>query len=745
MGSGEGSAWPIEVRAVRGRPLLLAALYLMAGILAGTVLPQARWWALGVVALLTVLCFVHFARRRSPLLPAMALAFAAGVALLGFALPAWADDPWQPAGAGEVRGRVVGVGWTAAGHARYTLDRVTVDGTAVEGRVALTASDDAAEARQGDGLVVQAGLQRPAVSRFFGDFNARGYYLRQGVRFVATNTQPVVEQTSDVGWRAWVDDARAYARQVLRRNLRLDTAGIVDALLSGSKNGISDEGRNAFGALGLAHLLAVSGLNVSLTAGAAWLLCRRLRLPLPVSLAVSLLVLAAYVLFAGPAPSLLRAAVMWLVAMGALVAARRYDPLTSLAAAVMLLLCLNPLDLFDAGFQLSFAATAAIVLWGVPAQQALPPQPLLQGVAGALGITVVVQLLALPMVLWYFNGVSLLSPVANLLLVPSSFLLQLGGMALVAVGWLAEPAARVGSLVDWYGQQYLGAVQGLARTPLTLAATTPPLWLQGLYAALVLALSPAVVRMGRLLRWVAMGLLAVLVVVQFSPLPAVMAEPGEGVLLHEGGAHVSMVWQDADGYHVVCGDRWDAAADYLAKRGVTRLTSLCLLDRKPLMTLLPFTGNGSVDIGCIYVPDDWLTGQNGLVLGEMVAGSLTLTPVSQSPWSWQQWDGGAALTVAVDGWTVRYVPYALKRGEKPIRASMVAGEVVVLNVPGDRARALADGAPATVVTAADLAEGQGAVYNVEKAGSIALDERDGVVRLTPWRGGWADGLSGNFR
>ena len=242
-----------------------------------------------------------------------------------------------------------------------------------------------------------------------------------------------------------------------------------------------------------------------------------------------------------------------------------------------------------------------------------------------------------------------------------------------------------------------------------------------------------------------MGLLAVLVVLQFTPLPAVVAEPGDCVLLHEGGAHVSMVWRDDEGYHVACGDRWDAAADYLAKHGVTRLASLCLLDDKPPTTLLPFTGEGTVAIGRIWVTDDWLTGQNGRVLREMVGDSLTLTPVSQSPWGWQQWDGGAALAVAMDGLTVRYVPYALKRGEEAIRASMVAGEVVVLNVNGDRAQALADGAPTTVVAAVALAAGQGAVYNVEEAGSIALEERDGAVRLTLWRGAWTGGLSGNFR
>ena len=134
-------------------------------------------------------------------------------------------------------------------------------------------------------------------------------------------------------------------------------------MLFGERNALDEETIGLFSQSGIAHLLAVSGLHVGLVAAAVLLLGRRFGLQGWVAYLFTALLLAAYVYLCGLAPSALRAFIMVLLAMGAVQLGRPGDLPTSLAAAALFTLVFNPFLLFTISFQLSYAATGAIIFW----------------------------------------------------------------------------------------------------------------------------------------------------------------------------------------------------------------------------------------------------------------------------------------------------------------------------------------------------------------------------------------------
>jgi competence protein ComEC len=191
---------------------------------------------------------------------------------------------------------------------------------------------------------------------------------------------------------------------------------------------------DGFRRAGVYHVLAVSGFNVALLAGAVWALLRAAGGSRRVAAVSAMLVVVGFAAVVGPEPSVLRAAIMAVLILGAVVLDREASVTNSLAVAALAILAARPGDLLDPGFQLSFAATAGIVA-----------APLPRGVvAGALAVSVAAQLAVLPIALAHFNQLTTVGVVANLAVVPlaaAATILGLAGVVgVTASDWLAAAA-----------------------------------------------------------------------------------------------------------------------------------------------------------------------------------------------------------------------------------------------------------------------------------------------------------------
>jgi len=173
-----------------------------------------------------------------------------------------------------------------------------------------------------------------------------------------------VEEPGGGGPWATVYALRSSLRARLRTTLAPDhrSAALLCALVLGDRTELDDDLEEAFARTGTIHLLAVSGFNVAIVAWVVWLAAALTGLGRRLAGALALCTVVAYALVSGAPPSVVRAAVMTGAFVLGIMGRRQPDAVQAVALAALVLLVLRPFDLFNAGFQLSFAAVLGIVL-----------------------------------------------------------------------------------------------------------------------------------------------------------------------------------------------------------------------------------------------------------------------------------------------------------------------------------------------------------------------------------------------
>jgi competence protein ComEC len=272
-----------------------------------------------------------------------------------------------------------------------------------------------------------------------GGFNFEQYLERQGGFAGLTGTQidfPEGERRSPWGW--WVIRERIVQSQV--RWLGVPEGPLLSAMVIG-RNGVDlpYEVQDQFSRAGLAHALAASGFQVSLLVGVILTLTQKL--PNRARLIFGLGVLILYTALTGMQPSVLRAAVMGTAALIALTTERKVRPLNSILLAAAILLLVNPLWIWDLGFQLSFLATLGLIVTVPPLTQRLDWLP--PAIATLIAVPLAAYLWTLPLQLYAFGVVSPYSILLNVLVTPLITLISIGGMisAVAALCWSTAGSA----------------------------------------------------------------------------------------------------------------------------------------------------------------------------------------------------------------------------------------------------------------------------------------------------------------
>ncbi len=249
-------------------------------------------------------------------------------------------------------------------------------------------------------------------------------------------------------------------RGALQRRLRSlfpRQAPLAEALLLARREGLDPSVRDAFAGAGLSHVLAISGLHVAILAGLVLLIAGMAGAPKNAAAGAAVALTAAYMGLLGAPYSAVRATVQISLLLAARVLQRPARPLGLLAAAALILLVADPAAIFNAGFQLSFAALAGIITLRHRVQAALGPLPPV--LRSAVAVCVAASAATTPLAAYHFGRVAPVGVLASLVAVP------LVGLAVPAVlsSLLASlPAAAVGRFLAGGAEVLLGALKAVA-------------------------------------------------------------------------------------------------------------------------------------------------------------------------------------------------------------------------------------------------------------------------------------------
>jgi competence protein ComEC len=312
-----------------------------------------------------------------------------------------------------------------------------------------------------------------------------------------------------------------------------DTPGkaLARALVLGDASPFPLEWKRGLRVTGLYHLLSVSGVHVALVAGAVWLLAGWL--PRALRLLLMLAAIGLYLLLVGPLPALVRAAVMGLLAVTALLVERPPAAVNALGWAVILLVLEKPDVVLSVAFQLTVAATAGLLLVAPPLARRWTRLP--RWLSGSLAASVGAQLLTIPWAVPRFYLLAPLAPLFNLAAVPWTGLALGVSLIWTAIALVSPPAA--GALLPVL-DFLVAPFSWPARTgpavwfPVPIVLSPWMAWLLALLLGLVLLARP---------RWAIAGAVALVALLSCS-LPAThgvelaMLDVGQGdaILLRDG-------------------------------------------------------------------------------------------------------------------------------------------------------------------------------------------------------------------
>lgn len=304
-------------------------------------------------------------------------------------------------------------------------------------------------------------------------FSYADYLARQNV-FSLLQNSAVVVISSDHGNRLSQSllHLKDRAHQLINASLPEPQAALLSGILLGRERGINPQLQDAFNAAGASHIIAISGFNMVIISGVVIALLNRLTMRRWLSGGLAVIVIGIYTLLVGGSAGVIRAAVMSsLVVFAALLRRKTYVP-ASLAFVVLLMSIADPLIVRDIGFQLSFFATLGLALFIEPlskAADALLAWFLPQGSAAALGrflseplvVTLAAMVFTLPLSALYFNRLSWVALLVNLLIVPVQGYLMIGGALAVIAGFFFAPVAQ---LLLWLDMVLLSWTIGVVRS-----------------------------------------------------------------------------------------------------------------------------------------------------------------------------------------------------------------------------------------------------------------------------------------
>lgn len=367
----------------------------------------------------------------------------------------------------------------------------------------LIFTDDKTSYRAGSILNISGVCQEIKEPGNPGQFDLKKYYETKEIQMVLNKGKVLSAGRTYWHIRQFLWDVRERFKRTFLQIANEENASVLDAMLLGDKKELDPEVKKLYQDNGIAHILAISGLHISMLGMALHKLLRKLGISWYLSAAAAGAIMSAYGLMTGFGVSTTRAVIMFLVYLLAGILGRTYDILSALALSAVLILTENPRYLTDAGFLLSFFAVLGIaVLAPLIRNTCSCKNKLLESFLVSLAI----QLTTIPIVLYYYFEIPLYGVLLNLVVIPLMSLVLGFGIAGGMAGLIFIPAGIFLVSPCYY---ILGLYKYLCAAVLNLPLAKiivgkPDLWQMVVYYLLLLAicLIKSKQKSGEIFKWV---------------------------------------------------------------------------------------------------------------------------------------------------------------------------------------------------------------------------------------------------
>jgi competence protein ComEC len=295
----------------------------------------------------------------------------------------------------------------------------------------------------GDRLFLLGKLYRP-FSFSKGEFNYRNYLRHQGIYLIlSVKKDSIVKQLDkNVGnpLKSFAFRIRHKMREVIVKNLSPFSAGILNAIILGERQNLSAHTRDVLVYSGTVHIIAISGLHLGIAAFIILLILKIIKIPRKPRYILTILLLIFYCLLTGANTPVMRATIMATMLLLGYFLEREGNIYNSLSLAALIILTVNPWQLFEVSFQLSFLSVVSIV-WLSPKIKSIFPEklnkiPWMRFLISVFSVSFAAWLGLLPLIAYYFGILSPITILANMIIVPYMTIIVASGFSLALIGVL---------------------------------------------------------------------------------------------------------------------------------------------------------------------------------------------------------------------------------------------------------------------------------------------------------------------
>ncbi|WP_408070641.1 DNA internalization-related competence protein ComEC/Rec2 [Butyrivibrio sp. JL13D10] len=278
-------------------------------------------------------------------------------------------------------------------------------------------------------LKVRGKVKNFPVSRNPGEFDSREYYRILKTEYSLTDVELLGIGGSEDFVSESLYDAKLYFESILDKTMSESDAGVMKAILLGDKNDLEEDIKDSFKRNGIIHIMAVSGLHISIIGMSLYKLLRKAGARIIFAAAFAICVMYMYGNMCGMSTSACRAIVMFAVNLGADIIGRSYDMLSALSLAGAMLLISQPLYIRHSGFLMSFGAVIAIG-YVLPVM----PEYIKSGKLKIISASLAIMLVTLPVNMSFYYTYPVYSIVLNILILPLMSVLMFLGILSIALG-----------------------------------------------------------------------------------------------------------------------------------------------------------------------------------------------------------------------------------------------------------------------------------------------------------------------